>query len=170
MAKLSSAKMNAITQVHNGETLTARKNTLDSLVRDGYLAMYTTGYVLDDAAYALGFERPSQKTATVEEVLSELDTNPWDNVTEHATISDALDHLSTEKWSRTKNAIADLASQASKNLERPFVVREWVATRWVVIPDTRSITWGTANVKRERMRSQGRTVHVLNIQTQQVWA
>lgn len=170
MAKLSPAQMNAITQVHGGETLTARKNTLDSLVRDDYLAMYTTGYVLTDKAYALGFERPSQKTNSVDEITELLDSNPWDNVTEHATIGDALDHLSTEKWSRTKNAITDLASQASKNLERPFVVREWVATRWVVIPDTRSITWGTANVKRNRLKAQGRTVHVLNIQTQEVWA
>lgn len=138
MAKLSSAQMNAITQVHNGETLTARKNTLDSLVRDGYLAMYTSGYVLDDAAYALGFERPSQKTATVEEVLSELDSNPWDNVT-------------------------DL------NGDKPFTVQQLIGNVWQSIGRV-AATWGTANVWRNRMASQGLTVRVHNTISDQVWA
>ena len=165
MAKLSPAQMNALTQIHGGETLTARKNTLDSLVRDDYLAMYTTGYVLTDKAYALGFERPSQKTNSVDEITELLDSNPWDNVTEHATIGDALDHLSAEKWSRTKNAITELNGEADK----PFVVQQLIGNIWTRVGRV-AATWGTANVWRNRMAAKGLTVRVHNIITDQVWA
>lgn len=166
MAKLSPAQDKAIRGLSKGEfPLSTNKRTIEALVTHGYVVENNTFFDLTATGREyLGVEE------SVSEITELLDSNPWDNVTEHATIGDALDHLSAEKWSRTKNAIADLATQASKNLERPFVVREWVATRWVVIPETRSITWGTANVKRNRLKSQGRTVHVLNIQTQQVWA
>lgn len=140
MAKLSPAQMNALTQIHGGETLTARKNTLDSLVRDDYLAMYTTGYVLTDKAYALGFERPSQKTNSVDEITELLDSNPWDNV-------------------------AELNGEADK----PFVVQQLIGNIWARVGRV-AATWGTANVWRNRMAAKGLTVRVHNIITDQVWA
>jgi len=104
-------------------------------------------------------------TATTDEVLAELNTNPWDNVTEHATVDDALDHLSAEKWSRTKNAIAELNGEADK----PFVVQQLFGNIWQRVGRS-ARTWGTANVWRNRMASQGLTVRVHNVISDQVWA
>lgn len=102
MPKLSDAKMNALTQVHNGETLTARQNTVDSLVRDDYLAMYTTGYVLTDKAYELGFSRPSETSTTVDEI----EALPAPLADWEIELTRAVMEMFPAKWS-TSDVIAD---------------------------------------------------------------
>jgi len=144
MAKLTPAQDKALNMWRVGEfPLGTNKRTIDSLVNNGYVIEDNTFYNL---------------TTKGREYLG------VDETTED--IIDLLEPVDSERGKR----ITAMAVEAEHNLARPFVVRELVGGVWSVIKGKRAITWGTANVWRNLLASQRKTVQVYNVATGQVWA
>lgn len=77
MAKLSPAQDKAIRGLSKGEfPLGTNKRTIEALVNNGYVMENNTFYDLT----ATGREYLGVETVTVDDVLAELNTNPWDVV------------------------------------------------------------------------------------------
>lgn len=74
MAKLSDAQINALKFYANGEGSAPRENTRKSLITNRFLTDDNT--VTDEGYSAAGIERDT----SVDEILAELNTNPWDAV------------------------------------------------------------------------------------------
>lgn len=108
-------------------------------------ALVKSGYVVEDNTF-YDLTVTGREYLGIDESIGEitalLDSNPSDNVT------------------------AELNGDAM-----PFVVQELKPfVGWVTLPETRARTWGTANVRRNRMTARGMSVRVHNIITDQVWA
>ena len=71
-------------------------------------------------------------------------------------VDEIQEELNTNPWD---------VQEASK----PFVVQELIGNTWMRFGRS-AATWGTANVWRNRVASQGLTVRVHNTITDQVWA
>lgn len=141
MAKLSPAQDTAIRGLSNGAfPKGTRRSTIDVLLAGDYVVFYSDNGSYDYGKAGreyLGTNEAQTINATVEEVLTELDTNPWD--------------------------------APQNDTAKPFTVQELIGNVWTRI-ERAAATWGTANVWRNRMASQGLTVRVHNTISDQVWA
>jgi DNA topoisomerase IA len=147
MAKLSPAQDKAIRGLSKGEfPMSTNKRTIDALVSNGYVTEDNTFYDLTASGREyLGVEE------SVSEITELLTTNPWTVTTPDEPLADWERHLlSTE--------------------EKPFLVQEWDNNMWRDIHGLNARTWGTANVRRNLLKSRGRVVRVTNCSTHQVWA
>ena len=53
---------------------------------------------------------------------------------------------------------------------KPFTVQILVNDKWLTLWEMNAATWGTANVRRNRLKSNGQTVRVYNAVDYRVWA
>lgn len=146
MAKLSPAQDKALNAWRVGEfPLGTNKRTIEALVKGGYVIEDNTFYNLTpDGREYLGLPPvPNTTVDEIQELLKPVHAGP---------LAD---------WEKELIGI---------DPELPFTVQEWINGKWVILWEMNARTWGTANVRRNRLISLGRKVQVHNTTTGQVWA
>jgi hypothetical protein len=110
--KLSEAQVKALFEIHAKvakSLITARKNTIQSLVKAG---LVEEGEWAGEPSYRLtdqGFDAIGEPVVDREKVAQIQEIEELQSVVEHDSIEEALDHIDTQKWEHTKKAIAELS-------------------------------------------------------------